>query len=200
MGVSNNFLIIRGGCMKKLICYLGIIFMVLVSGCVTMTVESKVNSNGDIADYKMIIETTATVYNLLNNQADGGSLEYMVESQGGTYKEEWDKDEVTITVTDIIPDDEKLSTEISDDYIVYRDSRFDDLEGGVITIHYYLEMPSDIVDSNADSVNGNKAEWHIVNSNSMREIYAQSEVPVIPGLSVFSVLCILLVLAFIKRW
>jgi len=28
-------------------------------------------------------------------------------------------------------------------------------------------MPNKIIDSNADSVNGNKAEWYMVNSTSM---------------------------------
>ena len=51
-----------------------------------------------------------------------------------------------------------------------------------ITLDYYLTMPGKIVDSNANVVNGNKAEWHLSGKDlSNMKIYAKSEVPATPG-------------------
>ncbi|KKG10308.1 hypothetical protein EO95_02975 [Methanosarcina sp. 1.H.T.1A.1] len=56
------------------------------------------------------------------------------------------------------------------------------------------------IDSNANAVNGNKAEWHMLKVSQMREIYAKCETPFLPGLGVFSTLCILLtVFILIKK-
>lgn len=41
-------------------------------------------------------------------------------------------------------------------------------------------MPREIVDSNADEVEGNKAVWY----NPNTKIYAKSKVPLIPGFGV----------------
>lgn len=54
---------------------------------------------------------------------------------------------------------------------------------GGVTFDYYVTMPGKIVDSNANVVNGNKAEWHF-NGNtagSYKTIYAKSQVAKTPG-------------------
>jgi len=53
-----------------------------------------------------------------------------------------------------------------------------------ITLDYYLEMPGKILDSNAETVKDNKAEWHAIGSEIYNtKIYAKSEVPLLSGFS-----------------
>ncbi|WP_229392252.1 hypothetical protein [Methanosarcina sp. DH2] len=61
-----------------------------MSGCINMSFESKVNKNGEIVQYNMIMDTNSFVYGMLNSQAseNGESLRESVTSQGGDYKEE----------------------------------------------------------------------------------------------------------------
>ncbi|AKB28078.1 hypothetical protein MSSIT_1359 [Methanosarcina siciliae T4/M] len=180
-----------------------------------MSFESKVNRDGEIVQYNMIIDTNSFVYGMLNSQdsEDGESLRESVTSKGGNYKEEWDGDNVRIIITGLSP--EKAYTEISGDYLIYKDPIGDlasdyendeeDLFGmneamdSAIKIHYYLEMPNEIIDSNADFIDGNKAEWHMVNANSIRDIYAKCEVPLLPGISLFSILCIFFIIATLMK-
>lgn len=60
-----------------------------------------------------------------------------------------------------------------------------------VGLHYYLEMPGKIVDTNANTVNGNRAEWHLTGTDVFTtEIYAKSEVPALalPGFGVLAAL------------
>lgn len=180
-----------------------------------MSFESKVNKDGEIIQYNMVIDTNSFVYGILNSQdsENGESLRESVVSKGGDYKEEWDGDNVRITITGLPP--ENAYTELSEDYLIYRDPIGDfasdyekddeDLFGmneamdSAIKVHYYLEMPDEIIDSNADFVDGNKAEWHMVNANSIRDIYAKCEVPLLPGISLFSSLCMFFIIATLMK-
>ncbi len=55
-------------------------------------------------------------------------------------------------------------------------------------------MPNKISDSNADSINDNKAEWHMLNSTSIKDVYAKCEVPsALPGIGLFSLVSILII-------
>jgi hypothetical protein len=52
-----------------------------------------------------------------------------------------------------------------------------------ITMDFYLTMPGKIIDSNADKIDGNKAEWHF-NMKTLRNVsslYAKSNVAKSPG-------------------
>lgn len=189
--------------------------MILATGCITMSFDSKVNKDGEIVQYNMIMDTNSFVYGMLNSEfsKDGESLQKNVISQGGEYKEEWNGDNVRITITGLSPED--AYTELNGDFIIYRDpigdlaSDYEEDEedpfgmneamDSAIKIHYYLEMPNEIIDSNADFIDGNKAEWHMVNANSIRDIYAKCEVPLLPGISLLNSLCILLVIALIMK-
>jgi hypothetical protein len=180
-----------------------------------MSFESKVNKDGEIVQYDMVIDTNSFVYNILNSQdsENGESLRESVTSKGGDYREEWDGDNVRITITGLPP--ENAYTEISDDYLIYRDPignlasdyekdeedplGMNEAMDSAIKIHYYLEMPNEIIDSNADFIDGNKAEWHMVNANSIRDIYAKCKVPLLPGISLLGSLCVLLVVASITK-
>ncbi len=202
--------------MKKIVLGLSLVLMILVSGCLTLSVDSKVNKEGEIVQCHMIIDTNSYVYSILNSEAseDGETLRESIISQGGEYEEVWDGDDVKITIKGLPP--ENAYTEKSEEYLIYRDSIGDsasDYQNGVqapfrmsesmdsvMKIHYYLEMPGEIVDSNADFVDGNKAEWHMVTLSSIRDVYAKSEVPSLPGIELFGAVCMLLVTAlFVKQ-
>jgi len=56
-----------------------------------------------------------------------------------------------------------------------------------VSFHYYLEMPGKIIESNADKVDNNKAEWHLQGNRAFsKPIYAVSELPAfsIPGFDI----------------
>lgn len=42
---------------------------------------------------------------------------------------------------------------------------------------------------NANAINGNKAEWHMLKVSQMREVYVKRETPFLSGLGVFK-LCV----------
>lgn len=137
------------------------------------------------------MEMGSYMYEMLNN-AEDQSLKETAEERGATYTEEWNKGNVTITISYENPDPETINanSEVQGDYIIYRDDLMDQAEDvtnsdydmdmeeleNQIKKHYYLEMPGDIVESNADVVNGNKAEWHMIESEDSRPVYAKSEV------------------------
>jgi hypothetical protein len=51
-----------------------------------------------------------------------------------------------------------------------------------ITLDYYIEMPGKILDSNADIIKDNTAEWHVNGPDIFNtKVYAKSEVPLLPG-------------------
>lgn len=52
--------------------------MILISGCVTISVDLKVNKNGEIAKYDMTMDTNSDVYSMLNKMSlekEGKSFE-----------------------------------------------------------------------------------------------------------------------------
>jgi hypothetical protein len=203
----------------KFLIGVAILAMVLmVSGCLTTTVDSKVNKDASIERYSLQMEMGSYMYEMLNNAGEQ-PLKETVEERGATYTEEWNKGNVTITMMFKNPDPESINvtSEVQGDYIIYRDeitaglmdqaedetsSDYDmdlgELENPVKQ-HYYLEMPGEIVESNADVVNGNKAEWHMLESGDSRPVYAKSEIPSnsLPGFSSLMGIIALLGLIFV---
>ncbi|MBT8508720.1 hypothetical protein AZH53_09915 [Methanomicrobiaceae archaeon CYW5] len=192
---------------KKIIVSLLLLVLAVVftCGCFTATVHSTVESDATISYYRMDVETTQFVYNMVKEQAkeDGYSSvqSYMLaesENQGDfKYSESWDGDTVTMSFesTAILESDDadKLRIEKVDGMMVYEDSRFatneeidtsDDYSKAMLSgigVHYYLEMPGTIVESNADIVDGKKAEWHLSGSDAFSTpIQATSEIPTLP--------------------
>lgn len=181
---------------------LAVLALVLLSGCATINVHATVTADGTIEEYRFQINTSSTVYGFLNEAAkDEGydSLREQLladidENATGevTYDEEFDGDDVSITVTILEfepPADSSFSITEEDGMLVYEDLTFANettqmteeqrsfLSG--LVVHYYLEMPGDITDSNADEVNGNIAEWHETGADALvnNRIYAKSEIP-----------------------
>lgn len=201
--------------MKKIVLSLSIILIILISGCISISYDSKVDKNGGIEKYNMTLDTNSFIYSLLNS--GNQSLKDNITSRGGKYKEIWDGNNVKIIISGIPP--ENASVEKSENYFIYRDKighlgsvaqknkteKTDDIDKSFsnamespIKVHYYLEMPSKIIDSNADSVNDNKAEWHMLNLTSIRDVYAKCEVPsALPGVGLIGLVSILIITALI---
>jgi len=111
-----------------------------------------------------------------------------------SYDERWEKDQVTIIVEakNAIPQpNSRIKISKEGNYLIFRDLSFKSNESsnmskaflGTLRLDYYLEMPGKIVDSNANVVRENKAEWHLTGTDALNtEIYAKSEVPSIPGM------------------
>lgn len=192
--------------MKKILLLLLVVLMVLFSGCVSLSYDVKVDKNGELEKYNMTINTSSMVYSMLNSvsmEEGGKSLRDTIIAQGGTYEEIWNEDSVQIKTSGIRSDN--VTIEKTDDYIIYRDSFDSSSEDseyefdGAIKYHYYLEMPNKIIESNADSVKGKKAEWHMTNSSSVRDIYAKCETPSLPGIGLFGVVFMILIITILER-
>lgn len=192
---------------KKVILPLILLIMlsVFACGCFTATVHSTVNADGMISNYKMDLETSQFVYNMLKEQAkeDGYSsiqsqmLSQSSDSSSLKYTETWDGSTVTISMESTAMlesvDPEKLHIEKVDGVMVYTDSRLVSDDGmddsneytesmlKTVGFHYYLTMPGKIIESNADFTDGNTAEWHLSGSDVFTTpISAKSEVPSFP--------------------
>lgn len=183
-------------------------FLVLLAGCATMSVSSAVGADGTIETYQLQINTSTTVYGFLSEGVKEDGYDSLRESflsevdeeryESVDYDEEFDGDEVSITITfegfEPGPDD-PMNVTVTDDRIVYEDRVFVNQSANTsgemnsaftsgLTVHYYLEMPGEIVDSNANEVDGNTAEWHETGPDAFthNRIYAESERPTsIPG-------------------
>ncbi|MBO8180906.1 MAG: hypothetical protein H0Z19_10620 [Archaeoglobus sp.] len=198
---------------------------VVLSGCATLTVHSKVSKDGVIENYKIIINTSSYVYGLLAEGAKKEGYNSLRESLMSeipeemrdkvTYDEVWSGDQVSIIieVKDYVPrSDDRVKVVMDNGLLTYEDLSFMSGEGKTtsneinkailssFSLHYYLEMPGKIVDSNANVVRDNKAEWHLTGANAFNaRIYAKSEVPKIPGFEAVSSVLGLMVAGFLLR-
>ena len=185
-----------------------LVSVVLLSGCATIGVESTVGADGTVEEYTVEIDTTRQVYGLLKQGAERDGYDSLEESFTSdindsavgeiSYEEEIDGDDVTMTITmrDVDPSAmDNVSVSREDGRLTYVDETFydesaEETAGGSeselaesmasgFAVDYSLTMPGEIVDSNADEVDGNTAEWHATGSGAFTEtrIYAESEVP-----------------------
>ena len=118
-------------------------------------------------------------------------------------QEEWDRENsrVKFTMTARHPatliHDKNLSVVQDGEYLIFRhdlsssaeptqesfDNPFASQMESLFTVSYYLTMPGEIVESNADTVHGTTAEWHRT-SSQMPSIYAKSKVSAVSPLVV----------------
>lgn len=185
---------------KNVLLSLSVVLLLLLAGCAQVSVNSTVTADQMIEEYRMDVETSRTVYEFLKNSAEeegydsiGDSLLSDIDrSRVGevTYDEEFDDDSVTMTITmkDFSPSASgNISVTEEDGLIVYEDLTFveedtqSDMEYNItsdLAVDYTLTMPGKIVESNADSVDGNTAEWHATGSDAFSDtrIYAKSEI------------------------
>lgn len=178
------------------------------SGCLAIEEHVKVSGDGSIEEFRISMNMSKELYLLLLENTTSNSLCGDIEKNADeqvelTCDEKINGNQAIIVITakDIKPENKSGSADSDDsildgirvykegDYLVYEDYTWLDEEeskesedwgefASLITLDYYLEMPGKIVDSNANIVNGNKAEWHM-NGNQMGKvkIYAKSEVP-----------------------
>lgn len=206
---------------KRKLAILVVIGLILLSGCAQISVHSTVTASGEISEYKLQINTSRTVYGFLEQSAEEEGYDSVKESvladmnesqrEQITYEEEFNGNDVTMTflAEDLDPSTSNtISVEKRDGKIVYRDTTFlnesatgadapsSELSRSMLSglaVDYYLTMPGEITDSNADSVDGNTAEWHETGSDAFTslEVQAESEAPSVfgvPGMGTVSAL------------
>lgn len=164
----------------------------------TSSVYSYISGAAHTAGYSTVKE-----YMLANM-----SKSYGTSLTNADYEEQWSGDRVTMTMTakGSFKPDEDSGMKIYKDgsYMVFKVtstatptptptatpygfndsslSGLSDMMLSSITLDYYLTMPGKIVDSNANVVKGNKAEWHLSGKDMANmSMYAKSEVPATPG-------------------
>lgn len=197
---------------RKSIALGGLALLVILSGCASLSVHSSVTADGTISQYKMELNTSSMVYGMLEEEANGGGYDtvedYYVsdfnDSSFGSisYDEEFDGNDVTMTlgIEDFDPpEDSSISVTESDGSITYEDETFVNESADVtesqeeymssVTVNYYLTMPGEITDSNADEVDGDTAEWHENGPEAFvnNPIYAESETGSLLGVPGFGI-------------
>lgn len=203
--------------------FLAVSALVLLSGCASLTIHSTVEADGTISEYQMNITTSREVYGFLEQSAEDEGYENVSESilsdideskaESVSYEETFAEDSVTMSITmeGFEPgNDSDISITTEDGTMTYVDETFfnesydpDSSEsemgeamGATLSVDYYLTMPGEITDSNADSVDGNTAEWHESGPESMEDnrIYAESEIPTTSSLPGFGPIVAILAL------
>ena len=149
-----------------------IILCACVAGCASLSIYAKVNPDTSISNYKVTIDTTSMIYGLL-----GGQLKSNFDDSLYNYDEKWNGDKVTIIISakNTIQPTDPVNWTITkvDNRMIYEDKRFTSFPKSdknneystammnTVSLNYYLEMPGKITTSNANTVDGNKAEWHL---------------------------------------
>jgi hypothetical protein len=157
-------------------------FVLLLSGCATITVESDVAADGTIDRYELDMNTTTTVYNLLNQAAVDDGYDSLADQLGAninasnaasvnvSQQVSGDRASVTLVITEWDPvDAERLNVTRTDGTVVYEDTTFYNASvggagGGVevsdFELRYVVNMPGDIQRADgAASVNGSTAVY-----------------------------------------
>lgn len=191
--------------MKSRYVLIGLISLsMLLCGCISTKVYTKVGKDGVIERYRVEMTINSLFYTGLKEYAKSQGYssvkDYMIANFSKmlkgeiSYDERWEKDQVTIIVEakNAIPQpNSRIKISKEGNYLIFRDLSFKSNESsnmskaflGTLRLDYYLEMPGKIVDSNANVVRENKAEWHLTGTDALNtEIYAKSEVPSIPGM------------------
>lgn len=186
---------------------------ILFSGCLDITIDSKINGDGEITNYKVTMEMASSTYQLIANSAKSQGYSSVkdifinsksqdswgLDSTNIDYLEDWPRGEnkVKITLKNINPfiPNPKSGIKISHtgNELIFNynpsgsgTSNQSSLISGytsAILVNYYLEMPGKIIDSDANTINGNIAEWHTnLGEIGTSGIYARSTIDLIPDL------------------
>lgn len=170
--------------------------LLLLGGCVQASVHSTVNGNGEITDYQMDINMSRQAYGYFessvqqegyNSTRDYFQAQLEGEATSGVeVSQEYHGDTVSthISIDRIDPDKSPaFNVTIEDGKIIYRDRTFVNqsaqASGGMgsmsgMAVDYYLTMPGEITNSNADVVDGNTAEWHSTGSGALTQTPIQA--------------------------
>jgi PGF-CTERM protein len=184
--------------MHRVVPAVGLAVLVILSGCVTATVDSTVAADGTVSEYDLTLEMSPSVYDGLQNQAQQegyDSIEgYLLADvntsrmENHTYDQNLEGENVTLslTFTNWNPGPESdVSTNVSDGNVTYEDRTFltadeeaDVAFGDGVAVEYRLTMPADITSSNADLVRNDTAVWEYAADEPVDEpIRATSPAP-----------------------
>lgn len=176
--------------------------LLLLSGCATVSVESDVAADGTIDRYELDLNTSTTVYGLLNQAAvdEGyeslaGQLRANINASNAdnvsvSQSLDGDRASVTLVVTGWDPvDAERLNVTRTDGTVVYEDTTFynasvGDAGGGVdvtdFELRYVVNMPGDVQRAEgASSVNGSTAVYEASGRSAFTStrVYVESDAP-----------------------
>jgi hypothetical protein len=186
-----------------------LIFLISISGCLNADLNTKLNK--DFSGTKTIhLEMAPIIYSAMEDNLSKESLNQIPGAQVISYKKDMKDNKVILDFVVEYKDLRnvgKLKISEQDKVLRYEDSTFEKLEevgkesemmAGAVSIKYTLEMPYKIEKSNADTIDGNKATWVIVGLKS-KTLYAESNVPAIPGFTGVSLLIAGLIVVIIFR-
>jgi PGF-CTERM protein len=184
--------------MHRAVPAVGLAVLVVLSGCVTATVDSTVAADGTVSEYALTLEMSPSAYDGLQSQAQQEGYdsveEYLLADvnttrmENHTYEQELEGENVTLsmTFTDWNPGPESdVSTNVSGGNVTYEDRTFvtanedtDVAIGDGVAVEYRLTMPADITASNADLVQNETAVWEYAADEPVDEpIRATSPAP-----------------------
>ena len=184
---------------RKHIGVIGVILLIALSGCATVSVNAEVGDANTVDRYELNITTSTTVYTILESSAQEDGYENLEEAftddefdataaESFEYNEEIDGNDATISLLISglnVSQSDTISIEEEDGELVYRDDIFLDEEFDPaetqttegLVIEYELEMPGEITDSNADEVDGNTATWSRSGEDAYRGFVAEAQSP-----------------------
>lgn len=184
------------------------ILLISISGCLNADLNTKLNK--DFSGTKtMHLEMAPILYSALESNLSRENMSQIPGAEIVSYKKGLKNNMVILDIIVNYKDLRNVSNiNISekDNILRFEDSSFGKLEtvnesnfmSGVISINYSVEMPYKIDNSNADNIEGNKANWVIVGLTP-RTLYAESKVPAIPGFTTITLLIASLFLVIILR-
>lgn len=197
--------------------------LLLLSGCAEVAVDTTVAGDGTIESYEANIEMAPSTYDTLQSTAEDegyGTVErYLLrgvnESRAGSisYNQSLaDDGNVTIDLRleswDPGPSS-GVDTTVEDGNVTFTDGQFVEDSSPLgsqrgYSLNYTVTMPTNVTDSNADSVDGATATWQYGSDEAVEEpIRAESEMPssgLGPGFgAVGAILALALAVALLAR-
>jgi len=173
----------------KIIIAASLIFAVALSGCLNAELNTKVNKDFS-GTRTMHLEIAQTFFPFLEGNLSRESISSVNGAQLVSYKKDIKNDKV---VLDIVVNYKDLRNETNirisknENVLRYEDFTFESVGkaeassmSGTVSIKYSIEMPYKIENSNADTIEGNKATW-ILAGPTYKTLYAESKLPAIPG-------------------
>jgi PGF-CTERM protein len=196
---------VSGVVRRRLLAGLALGVMLMLSGCATVSVHSDVAGDSSISEYRLNVNTTATVYSLLNDRAESAGYENFssqlrdginesnAESVTVDSSISGDEVQLTLVATGYDPvDNENLNVTTEDGSLVYSDTTFynasqsSDFDSGLasdLEMRYTVEMPGEVETARgADSVNGSEATYTASGPDAFSEtqVYVTSEASAVP--------------------
>ncbi|EMA18627.1 PGF-CTERM sorting domain-containing protein [Haloarcula argentinensis] len=184
--------------MTRIVPAIGLAALIVLSGCVTATVDSTVAADGTVSEYDLTLEMSPSAYDGLQSQAQQEGYDsvegYLLADvntsrmSNHTYEQELEGENVTLsmTFTDWNPGPESdVSVNASEGNVTYEDRTFvtanedtDVAFGDGVAVEYRLAMPADVSSSNADIVQNETAVWEYAADEPVEEpIRATSPAP-----------------------